>query len=413
MHVVTLLLRTTALLCVLFASSPLCADVWIAGDAQMAKVATSGQTLVTVDSVFGQGFAYGTGIQDIIGVDPRNGHVWVSDVNNNRVFQLNADGEPLREIILLSPFGIGIDANSGAVWTSILLDEVTFPRAVIKLDPDTGKELVRVTGFSRFVAAIAVGPSGQVWIADRFNNEVVVLFGTDKELDGYDTSTSSGSNHLRLGGFDEPQDIDIDPRNGSQGGESTWVADRNNGEAVKIASDGTELVRENPTGFFEVRFVSVNTRDGSVWVGDPNSGRVAKLSALGKEAQNLPIRPTALAVDVTDDALWVGTGFGSEARVLKLDSNGSELLSVSGLGPIRGIGAIRAEPGDLDGDGDVDRADIKLLLRDRGKSVTQSACGPPCDLDGDGQITALDARKLTLSCTRPGCATEQAKGIRR
>jgi hypothetical protein len=63
-------------------------------------------------------------------------------------------------------------------------------------------------------------------------------------------------------------------------------------------------------------------------------------------------------------------------------------------------------PGDLDGDGDVDRADITLLLGDRGNSVAQSACGPPCDLDGDGQITALDARMLTLLCTRPGCATE-------
>jgi Dockerin type I domain len=74
---------------------------------------------------------------------------------------------------------------------------------------------------------------------------------------------------------------------------------------------------------------------------------------------------------------------------------------------------VSGEPGDLDGDGDVDRADIMLLLRDRGKSVAQSACGPACDLDDDGQITALDARKLTLSCTRPGCATEQAKGKRR
>ena len=114
MHLMTWLLRPTAVFYVLFASPPSCADVWIAGDAQMAKVATSGRILVTVDSVFGEGFAYGTGIQDIIGVDQRNGHVWVSDVNNDRVFQLNANGRQLRQVILLSPFGIGIDANSGA-----------------------------------------------------------------------------------------------------------------------------------------------------------------------------------------------------------------------------------------------------------------------------------------------------------
>ena len=106
MHVLALL-RATALSCVLFASSPLSADVWVAGDARIAKLATSGQTLATVDSVFGRGFAYGVGIQDIIGVEQRNGHVWVSDVNNNRVFELDPDGKPLREITLLSPFGIG------------------------------------------------------------------------------------------------------------------------------------------------------------------------------------------------------------------------------------------------------------------------------------------------------------------
>ena len=346
MHVLALL-RATALSCVLFASSPLSADVWVAGDARIAKLATSGQTLATVDSVFGRGFAYGVGIQDIIGVEQRNGHVWVSDVNNNRVFELDPDGKPLREITLLSPFGIGIDPNSGTVWTSILLNQVTSPRAVIKLDPNTGEELVRVTGFSRFVSAISVAPSGRVWIADRFNNEVVVLFGTDEELNGYDASTPSGPHHMRLSGFDEPLDIAIDPEN-SGGGESTWVADRNHGQAVKIASDGTELVRVRPSGFFEVRDVSVNSRDGSVWVGDGNSGRVAKLSALGEEAKNLSINPTALAVDVTDDGVWIGTGF-QEARVLKLDSVGSELLSISGLGTIRGIAAILSATVVIDG----------------------------------------------------------------
>ena len=74
-----------------------------------------------------------------MGVDQRNGHVWVSDVNNNRVFQLDAEGKPLSEISLFSPCGVGIDAHSGAVWTSFTLDEVTFLRAVIKLNPDTGE----------------------------------------------------------------------------------------------------------------------------------------------------------------------------------------------------------------------------------------------------------------------------------
>jgi hypothetical protein len=61
-------------------------------------------------------------------------------------------------------------------------------------------------------------------------------------------------------------------------------------------------------------------------------------------------------------------------------------------------------PGDLDGDGDVDRNDLNLLLANR----NSPARGPddPEDLDGDGTITVLDARKLVLLCTRTRCATE-------
>ncbi len=70
-----------------------------------------------------------------------------------------------------------------------------------------------------------------------------------------------------------------------------------------------------------------------------------------------------------------------------------------------GFGA-PAVPGDLDGDGDVDRGDLRILLGDRRKTVDESACGPACDLDGDGRITVLDARKLVLLCTRPRCAVE-------
>lgn len=58
--------------------------------------------------------------------------------------------------------------------------------------------------------------------------------------------------------------------------------------------------------------------------------------------------------------------------------------------------------GDLDGDKDVDQLDLNALLNKRNKPA--SAGNDPMDLDRNGIINALDARKLTLLCTRPRCA---------
>lgn len=61
---------------------------------------------------------------------------------------------------------------------------------------------------------------------------------------------------------------------------------------------------------------------------------------------------------------------------------------------------------DFDGDGDVDKDDLNLLLPDLNTLVNDSTCGAPCDLNVDGVINALDARQLVTLCTRPRCATQ-------
>ncbi|MCP3876983.1 MAG: hypothetical protein GY701_01110, partial [Sulfitobacter sp.] len=59
-------------------------------------------------------------------------------------------------------------------------------------------------------------------------------------------------------------------------------------------------------------------------------------------------------------------------------------------------------PGDIDGDGNVDRDDIRLLLTQRNQPA--NVC-EACDIDGDGYITILDARGMVLLCSWPRCVT--------
>lgn len=56
---------------------------------------------------------------------------------------------------------------------------------------------------------------------------------------------------------------------------------------------------------------------------------------------------------------------------------------------------------DLDSDGDVDKDDVLIVTNARGLTPTAY---DQRDVNGDGSINALDARALTLQCTRAGCA---------
>jgi len=58
--------------------------------------------------------------------------------------------------------------------------------------------------------------------------------------------------------------------------------------------------------------------------------------------------------------------------------------------------------GDLTGDNLVDRNDLNMILGALNTPAYSS--DDPRDLDHDGKITVLDARKLALACSKPGCA---------
>lgn len=134
--------------------------------------------------------------------------------------------------------------------------------------------------------------------------------------------------------------------------------------------------------------------------------------------EGLPLS-AVLVTNVGSGTLTLGTD-GSFAYTPQADFNGvdhftykandgtadSNVVTVSLTTGIVSTKPPVCTQGDLDCDEDVDRDDLSILLQDRNKPVSQSACRTRCDLNGDGVIDALDARKLTVLCTRPQCATE-------
>jgi sugar lactone lactonase YvrE len=102
------------------------------------------------------------------------------------------------------------------------------------------------------------------------------------------------------------------------------------------------------------------------------------------------------------DGGYVGDATVSSPQALAIDAKGNLYVADQQFHRVRVIKGVARARGDVNGDGQVDKVDLGLIM----EALNTPANGPndPRDLNHDGVINLLDARILVTLCTYPGCA---------
>ena len=246
-----------------------------------------------------------TGQSLAIGVDPRDGSVWVPNLTNNEIIKLDSSGNVLFRVPDIRDDKTYVDPNDGSVWTTV--------NGLTKLD-DTGQELFVVPGLDPVYSLVVDSIDSSVWVAVGGGSEgrkVVKL-------------TAEGIEQFRrdVPGFfsNAPQQIDVSLADGS-----SWHGGFN--DVFKWSADGVQLERLGE--FDRVLSIAVDQTDGSVWLIDISALPNDELVKLDKEGNELlrkdfgiPLGP--VAVDSHDGSAWVG----AEGKVFKISSTGDVLHTV-------------------------------------------------------------------------------------
>ena len=378
-----------------------------------------------------------------IGTD---GHLWVGMYNGRRYFKVSSvDGSILAGPVStgsLTPYGCLIDAN-GTLWSASLSG---------LLGKITGTQNSSGFVFSSFNSGrqnygIALG-NNQVYLGDlagaryqQFNpaTNAFTLPGQGAAFAATGISVDGSGNILTgpylSGGVtkyspagaviwtrptqfnSETRGVIIDQDN------NVWQVSRTGNRLMKYrGSDGAPLgvfpIGNQPYTYsdasgFAARNITTSTGTWNVvvnggaagtpwgkisWTESLPAGSSVQVTARAANVQaDLPLQPFmpvvngaqfALAGQFIEVQTRLNAGAGGQSPVL-FDLTVASLVTKC----------------DVDADGDIDRADLNLIMAAR----NQPASGPsdPRDADGDGMITVNDGRACTLRCTRPNCATLQ------
>lgn len=186
--------------------------------------------------------------------------------------------------------------------------------------------------------------------------------------------------------------------------------DRDTGVTTRVSvhSDGSQGDRrsDGPAISFDGRYVAFHSSAttlvdgddndvGDIFVHDRDTGVTSLVSV---HSDGTPGDGSSASPAFSGDGRYV-TFYSYATNLVDGDDNGESDIFVHDR-----YAEEPPLPGDLDGDGDIDREDVTIVIAGRGEAAEGS--DDPRDLDGDGLITVGDARALVLQCTRSKCATE-------
>ena len=214
---------------------------------------------------------------------------------------------------LTIPAGLAVGSHT---ITASYSGDVNFRPASSGVESTSAQSVVPATGLNE-PYGVAVDGSGDVFIADIGNNQVVEV-----KADGTQTTVGSGLN--------EPYGVAVD------GSGDVFIADTGNNRVVEVKADGTQTTVGSG---LNLPFGVAVDGSGDVFIADSGNNRVVEVNADGIEttvASGLN-EPVGVAVDGTGDVFIADSG---NNRVVEVNADGIQTTVASGLNrtPWRGGG---------------------------------------------------------------------------
>lgn len=148
-------------------------SVWLA-DTKNSRVVEATRDGVPTGRVLGTVGSAPTQMRWPLGVESAGGAVYVADTQNNRVQRWNPD----TRTVVWTATGVRLPWDVAINGSQLLVTD-TGGRRIVRLDAATGASLGSFGSTAlHFPTGLAVGPAGDVWVADKTVN-TVVQFGPD------------------------------------------------------------------------------------------------------------------------------------------------------------------------------------------------------------------------------------------